>query len=149
MKLRMVRFAHGVKDTLGYLRIGTDFECFTLEDEYRTRKVLGKTRIPEGHYELKLRAYGETHEKYRARYGDWHKGMLELLNVRNFSDILIHCGNTEEDTAGCILVGDGLNSNREGRGSLIHSRKAYERLYPVVAERLSLGVYCEIGIISE
>ena len=37
--------------------------------------------------------------------------MLELQDVPNFKYILIHAGNTDEQTAGCILVGDSQNNN--------------------------------------
>ena len=38
-------------------------------------------------------------------------GMLHVLDVPNFKYILIHCGNTDEDTAGCLLLGDTQENN--------------------------------------
>ena len=114
-KLKLVRFIHAKHETQGLLMWdvpGKDvgFLCFTLEDEYRAEKVKHHTRIPEGIYKLELRRYGGFHARYQERYGsDWHKGMLEVLDVPGFTDILVHCGNTDEDTSGCILVGDSLS----------------------------------------
>jgi len=70
--------------------------------------------------------------EYAKKYGNKHYGMLELQNVPNFQYILIHIGNFEKDTEGCILVGEGANSNH----TITESTKAYERLYPIVAAAL-------------
>ena len=37
--------------------------------------------------------------------------MLHITNVPNFEYILIHCGNTDEHTSGCLLVGDSQENN--------------------------------------
>ena len=72
------------------------------------------------------------------RYGaDFHKGMLELQDVPNFEYILIHTGNTDEHTSGCILVMDNQENNlliKDGFGG--KSRQAYERIYPKIASAL-------------
>jgi len=62
-----------------------------------------------------------------------HQGMLQIMNVSGFTDILIHVGNTDKDTAGCLLVGTGANS-RSGDMSLQSSVEAYNRLYPLVVD---------------
>ena len=54
MTLKLLRFHHSPKDTLGLLFINEDFAAFTLEDEFRAEKVRGETRIPEGTYEIEL-----------------------------------------------------------------------------------------------
>jgi hypothetical protein len=153
MNLELQRFSSQTDDTLG-LFFNADsvykFRCFTLEDEHRTEKVYGETRIPAGKYELKLRTHGGFHDSYLKRYGaDFHKGMVQIMDVKDFTDVLIHAGNTDEDTAGCILVGDACDSNAEGktdRGSISKSRNAYERLYPEIRDALIAGekVYLKI-----
>ena len=52
--------------------------------------------------------------------------MIELSDVPDFTDILIHCGNTDDDTAGCILVGRNYNDNNM---TIQSSAVAYEQLY--------------------
>ena len=129
MKVKLVRFHHGKDDTLGLLFIDGVFQCFTLEDEYREAKVAGETRIPEGTYLLGLRNFG----KHAERYGH---PMIEIKNVPGFTDILIHKGNTEKDTAGCLLVGMGCGLNFAGSAYLVESTRAYDMIYPVLAERI-------------
>ena len=95
--------------TIGCLSVcGTRF-CDTLEDRVRDLKqepkVPGATAIPAGRYEVIVNR--------SPRFG---RDLPRLLDVPGFEGILIHRGNTAEDTAGCILVGE----NRE-RGKVINS----------------------------
>jgi hypothetical protein len=115
--------------TLGLLYVDGRFECYTLEDEAREVKAPGETRIPEGTYTIILRKFGEQHLKYQKLFPDIHKGMLEISNVPGFTGILIHRGNTEKDTAGCLLVGDGVNNNTVAPALLADSTPAYKRIY--------------------
>ncbi len=142
MRLLVKRFSES-KDfggsTLGLLFVDGKFECYSLEDEAREMKVPGETRIPEGTYAIALRTFGEHHLKYQKLFPDIHKGMLEISNVPGFTDILIHRGNTEQDTAGCLLVGDGVNNNTVAPALLAESTPAYKRLYGKVIEALLGG----------
>jgi hypothetical protein len=110
--------------------------AFTIEDEKRTVKVFSETRIPEGTYELLLKTYGGFHDRYSKKYGDMHVGMLHLQDVPNFTDVLIHTGNTDDDTAGCLLVGDKLVQNISKEGAVESSVSAYKRIYPRIAEAI-------------
>ncbi|MCA9776239.1 MAG: hypothetical protein KC800_05965 [Candidatus Eremiobacteraeota bacterium] len=134
MKLNLKRFASLRDYTKGILYVNDEFECFTLEDEYRAVKVYGETRIPDGTYEIVLRTEGTHHINYTKKFGKvFHKGMLYLKDVPNFQWILIHIGNTDRDTAGCILVGSKLDKDN---GTLLESTRAYKDLYPQVSNAL-------------
>lgn len=126
MELTVQRIENNGKATTGRLYINGAFQCCTLEDEPREVKVMAETRIPAGRYEIKLRTFGGHHTKYSEKFG-FHKGMLWLQDVPNFKDILIHIGNTEKDTAGCLLVGKVVNNF-----TLLQSTIAYEELYKKV-----------------
>ena len=141
MKLEVIRFNKGKDSTNGILfDISNDkrkFLCYTLEDESRTEKVRGETCIPEGEYSLGFRTVGGFDAKYAHRFADIHMGMLEVLDVPNFKYILIHCGNTDEDTAGCLLLGDSQeNNNIKENGFIGRSTQAYYRVYQEVAEAI-------------
>ncbi len=135
MKLTVVRYADNGKATSGLLFIDGKFECYTLEDERREVKVMAETRIPEGEYELKLRTEGTHHPKYKERFPKDHVGMLHVTNVPKFEYILIHIGNTEKDTAGCLLVGNTADVSNV----LASSSAAYLTMYKKVAPELTKG----------
>ncbi|MCU4177664.1 DUF5675 family protein [Carboxylicivirga sp. N1Y90] len=149
MNLKVIRYSGSKESTLGLLFIDGLFACYTLEDEFREVKVMGETRIPAGKYQVKLRTYGGHHTRYLKRYGsDFHKGMLQIMDVPGFTDILIHKGNDDDDTAGCLLVGDSINNNQVKSGFIGNSTVAYDRIYPVVRGALLNGdeVWIEMDI---
>lgn len=140
MKIEVIRYSSSEESTLGLLLIDNQFQCYTLEDEFREEKLMAETRIPAGTYKLELRKFGGHHEKYLVKYGaDFHHGMLQVMDVKGFTDILIHKGNTDDDTAGCLLLGDGANNNQTKDGFISHSGLAYDRIYPNIASALLKG----------
>ena len=141
MKLKVLRFSSQEDSTSGLLFLesneGLKFLCYTLEDEYRNSKVKGETRVPAGIYNIKLRTQGGFHEKYKKRFSSFHKGMLHVTNVPNFEYILIHTGNTDEHTAGCLLVGDSQENNNIIKDGFIgKSTNAYKRIYPDISKAI-------------
>ena len=155
MELEVIRFSNGTDSTNGILlelnrhasspysegyRCKRTFLAYTLEDEQRDEKIYGETRIPNGTYELGLRKTGGYHAKYSKRFKDIHIGMLHVTNVPGFEYILIHCGNTDEHTAGCLLVGDSQENNQITKDGFIgKSTQAYKRIYPRIAEAIDCG----------
>jgi hypothetical protein len=132
MHLTLTRYCSTQFDTLGRLFIDNRFACYTLEDEYQPAKIAGETRIPAGTYRLALR----ESPRFSPKYG--HE-MIWLKDVPGFEFVLIHCGNTKDDTAGCILIGDCAHVTPGGRSSLSESRKAYNKIYPIIAEAIREG----------
>lgn len=114
------------------------FECFFIEDEPRDVKVPKETRIPEGMYDIRVRPWGGFHNRYQDKFPDIHKGMLEVCDVPGFSDILIHCGNYESNTEGCLLPNTGVyaaDGNITGQASVT----AYKKLYCKIIEDAIAG----------
>lgn len=134
MTLTVKRKIESKESTIGELYIDGKFECYTLEDIGRPKKIWGKTRIKAGTYRIKFRKIGRFHNRYKVRFKSIHKGMLHILNVPLFQFILIHCGNTAEHTAGCLLVGKSYTRDR-----LIDSTTAYKQLYVKVSAALERG----------
>jgi len=142
--LEVLRYSSGVDSTLGVLSevgpAGREFLAYTLEDEFREEKVSAETRIPEGTYDVKLRTVGGYHGRYLDKFGvDFHKGMLHVQDVPGFEYILIHTGNTDEHTMGCLLVADSSTQNITKDGFIGASVNAYKRIYPSLAEWLVDG----------
>lgn len=85
------------------------------EAEIARIKVYGETAIPKGRYVVKT--------TYSPKY---KRNMPEVLNVKGFSGIRIHSGNTAADSLGCILLGRNTKV-----GMVTDSRKtcqAFEQL---------------------
>ena len=141
MKLDVIRTQFGKDATNGLLFIDNVFECYTLEDEVRDVKVHSETAIPLGTYQIKFRNIGGFDTKYKARYGTtFHKGMLELQEVPNFQYILIHTGNTDQHTAGCLLLGETQQDLDKGKDGFVGgSGDAYKKMYPKVRDALLNG----------
>ena len=144
MKLLVLRFSSQKDSTNGILfevtDVGKRFLCYTLEDEHRVLKVRGETRVPDGIYNIELRKEGGFHNRYTKKFFDIHRGMLHVVDVPNFEYILIHTGNTDEHTAGCLLVGDSQENNEIIENGFIgKSTNAYKRIYPSIAKAIERG----------
>lgn len=91
-------------NTVGQLYLDGDFIGYTLEDVLRPLniKVKHETAIEDSTYYANLigsPTFGRT---------------LWLQDVSNFTEILIHGGNNEDDSSGCILLGLERNKTRDG-----------------------------------
>lgn len=139
MRLHLLRFAHNAEATMGALSIDQNFAAFTLEDQRQPVKVMHETRIPAGLYQIKLRAEGSMHAKYAMRFTD-HRGMLHLQAVPGFEWIYIHIGVSDDNTSGCILVGDSALIGFE----LAQSTQAYRRIYGLASNAILAGEPVEI-----
>ena len=141
--IRVERYSHSENETMGRLYLDGELQCFTLEDEKREDKVRGETRIDAGTYPVVLRKrITNLTTKYRNRFEwfDWH---IEIKDLPRHSDVYIHIGNTDDDTAGCILVGAQANKT-----TLSFSVKAYKALYKKVRELLEASHTMEIQILN-
>lgn len=123
LTLRRIEFYKG--DTIGELYVNGKFECFTLEDTVRSGpKVYGQTAIPVGTYRVTL--------EFSPRF----KVILPRLHsVPGFEGVLMHSGNTAEQTDGCILVG------RKERDTYIEeSRLALAHVIAQLKEPITLTI---------
>ena len=138
MELTLKRIARRDNYTIGRLEADGEYVCDTLEPTWRDigrgrpgRKVPGRTAIPEGRYPVVI--------TYSPRFKKW---LPLLLHVPMFEGIRIHAGNTAEDTAGCILVGENLKP-----GMVLNSNAWVHRLKQkiVAAKERGEGVWISIG----
>lgn len=142
MKLQLIRTQFGKDAVNGMLFVDGVFECYVLEDEYRDIKIAGETCIPEGTYPIEYRNEGGFFNRYTKKYPTIHKGrgMLEIKQIPNFKWVLFHLGNTDENTAGCVLVGSTQQDLDVSKDGFIgNSKLAYTNFYPKVADALDRG----------
>lgn len=129
MKLELKRSFLGESYTIGSLSIDGKKFCDTLEDRVRDlnkngvfdgdeKKVYGETAIPYGTYDVVV--------DYSPKF---KRELPRLQNVRHFEGILIHRGNTAEDSAGCILVGEN-----KVKGKVINSTPYEKELVRILKE---------------
>lgn len=121
--------------TIGELSVNGKYLCDTIEDVVRPlpescpntpkgiackckEKVYGKTAVPAGTYKVKL--------GYSNRF---RRILPQVLDVPHFLGILIHTGNSNKDTEGCIIVGtwDGKTENW-----VSNSRKNFNKLFDML-----------------
>lgn len=127
MELVLHRHYFGEEYTIGRLLVDGTYFCDTLEDRVRDLsqeiKIPGQTAIPAGRYEVIV--------NYSPRF---KRDLPRLLNVPGFTGILIHRGNTPQDTSGCILLGE----NRE-KGKVLNSTFYELRLTALLKEAQERG----------
>lgn len=119
-KLRLIRTQQNEKQTLGILQISDnnklDYYFHSLELPWKDNKR-GVSCIPEGRYRVKKR--------FSQKYGEH----LHVMDVPDRDMILIHRGNFNYQTMGCILVGTGLSDiNGDGLLDVTNSRAAMQEL---------------------
>ena len=135
MKLKVERLWKKPGYTVGRLYVDGKFFCNTLEDTVRDlnreRKVPGKTAIPYGEYKVVF--------NWSPKFG---RNLPRLLNVPAFEGILIHPGNTADDSSGCILVGKNTKVGR-----LTGSRYTSDRLNVLVKDAQRKGESITIEIV--
>lgn len=133
MKILLKRICLKERYTVGRLYIDGEYFCDTIEDKVRDlkngeEKVYGKTAIPYGTYDVTLKVQSPKY-KDRAQYKFCNGYLPRLLNVPGFEGVLIHIGNTAEDSAGCILVGENKLA-----GKVINSTATFHKLYKKLKE---------------
>lgn len=141
MELTLIRKFKGPTYTIGDLGIDGKFFCNTIEDTVRElpatcpdtlrgrsctckEKIYARTAIPAGQYRITL--------EYSPRF---KRRMPYLHDVPHFLGILIHSGNTETDSAGCIIVGENTV-----KGKVLNSRATFQRLYALLEKEKEITI---------
>ena len=143
MRILLQRHALKAGYTIGRMEINGRYFCDTLEDtdrglresmtedEIAALKVKGATAIPIGTYRIDMQTRS-------PRFG---RVLPRLVSVKGYAGVLIHSGNTADDTEGCILVGE----NRE-RGKVLNSRATLEHLLAFLRAAQAEGEEIELTI---
>lgn len=129
MEIRVRRIALKDTYTIGKMYIDGEYFCDCCEDRVRDlrkeTKIPNKTAIPYGTYEITMDVKStkfSNFEKYP--WAKEYDGYIpRLTNVPLFLGVLIHPGNDEQDTSGCLLCGEN-----KVVGKVINSTKTFQRL---------------------
>ena len=132
--------------TMSNLYINGEWFCNCLEDADRgldnsmsedmiiTLKKPSITAIPRGTYEITLDVISSKYSKVQF-YKDVCNGKVpRLKNVKGFDGILIHAGNTDKDSSGCLLVGQN-----KIKGQVVNSKETFKQLYKLLQDGKSRG----------
>ena len=153
MRLELKRIYTNTLYTIGRLYVDGAYFCDTLEDrdrmlddsmpenEIMSIKVKNQTAIPTGTYRIDMHTISPRYSKIKFYKELCNGKMPRILNVKGFSGILIHPGNTNNDTCGCILVG----KNRE-KGMVLDSKDTWLKLYYklLLAKNINDSIYITI-----
>lgn len=125
--------------TIGILLIDNKKFCEVIEDKDRGLKdsmtseqikLIKKpnmTAIPTGTYDVTLDVFSSKFGNIPFYKKVCNGKLPRLLNVKGFEGILIHCGNTQLDTSGCLIVGEN-----KVKGRVINSKITFEKLYNIL-----------------
>ena len=150
MELILKRIARRDTYTIGKLYVNGEYFCDTIEDKdrglrqdmqpsvIRAIKRKGVTAIPTGRYRVTLDVQSPKFRK-KPMYQFCDGYLPRLVNVTCFEGVLIHVGNTAKDTEGCLLVGKNTKV-----GKVLESRQTFVKLYGVLLEGKSEGIYITI-----
>ncbi|EIQ9550602.1 hypothetical protein LXS48_000730 [Campylobacter jejuni] len=135
MKITINRRYTGKTCVIGKFKVLDDeekilFECFSLEEDKEGLESGKDLRIPEGNYNLRR----HTPSRFENTLRSITKKDDTMINVYNDDvpssrAILIHWGNTDKDTQGCILLGLTKDNNNESVGQ---SRQACKEFYDLM-----------------
>ncbi|EHJ7818700.1 hypothetical protein KB142_001722, partial [Campylobacter jejuni] len=120
MKITINRRYTGKTCVIGKFKVLDDddkilFECFSLEEDKEGLESGKDLRIPEGNYNLKRHSPSRFENTLRSITKKDDDTMINVYNddVPSSRAILIHWGNTDKDTQGCILLGLTKDNNNE------------------------------------
>lgn len=155
MKLLLERKWKKDTYTIGKLYIDNEFFCNTLEDkdrglastmslaEINKIKKPGITAIPTGTYNVWMNVVSPKYSKSSWYINNCNGSRMPRLgNVVGYEGVLIHPGNTADDSEGCILVG-----KNDVKGKVTKSKDYFLQLYKKMYIAYRRGEKIEITII--
>jgi len=114
------------KGVFGVMVMDNQAIALTCEDPWNDNKT-GVSCVPEGSYECV------------PHFGAKYKNVWRLENVQGRSAILIHNGNTHENTRGCILVGNKFGI-LAGTPGILNSKKTLDKLRGQLPSKFTIHI---------
>lgn len=154
MKLEIIRRYTGKTCVIGKFKVLSDddkilFECFSLEEDKEGLESGKDLRIPEGNYNLRRHTPSRFENTLRSITKKDDDTMINVYNdlVPYERHILIHWGNTDKDTEGCILLGLTKDNNNESVGQSRQACKEfYDLMYNQDLSNIKLNIRNELNV---
>lgn len=141
MRIYVKRIFTGPTYTIGNLFIEDQYFSDTIEDTVRAlppvcpdtpkgractckEKMYARTAIPAGTYKVTM--------EYSPRF---KRRLPYLHDVPHFLGILVHSGNTDADSAGCIIVG-----YNKVKGKVVESRVTLDKLLTLIKDEKDITI---------
>lgn len=146
MEILVRRIAKRPTYTIGRMYIDGKYVCDTLEDtdrglkqsmsleEIKKKKIYGKTAIPTGTYKVTMDVVSPKF-KNRAWAKPYGGKLPRLLDVPGYEGVLIHPGNTAEDSTACLLV--GINSVV---GKVMNSQATFKKVMAILTKGTDITI---------
>ena len=146
MEILVRRIAKRPTYTIGRMYIDGEYVCDTLEDtdrglkqsmsleEIKKKKIYGKTAIPTGTYKVTMNVVSPKfkNKTWAKPYGG---KIPRLLDVPGYEGVLIHPGNTAEDSTACLLV--GINSVV---GKVMNSQATFKKVMAILTKGTDITI---------
>jgi Family of unknown function (DUF5675) len=140
VKLTLTRTFLSDTSTQGELYIDGQAFCVTLE--LPVKDGLPGSAIPEGTYPVVLAPspkFMRSNDPWVLKFAQL---MPHIIHIPNRTLIMLHWGNTAEDTDGCVLIGSAMETNY-----IRNSRQAFEKLWLAI-ETPARSNDCTITVVN-
>lgn len=118
--VELIRLEEYQEGTLGILKIDKQFFCCTLEPNDRENRT-SVSSIPAQQY------------KCKRYHSDKYPNTFQVMDVPDRDYILFHAGNTEDDTEGCILLGQYPGKLRHNR-AVLNSGQTFHQFLAIMED---------------
>ena len=112
MKAKLIRVEQSSDGVRGVLSLDNEAFCVTMEPEEKDNQAFVSC-IPVGSYVC---------ERYSS---DKYPNTFEITEVPGRYNVLFHAGNTEDDTAGCVLVAQHFGKLK-GKRAVLNSGNTFK-----------------------
>lgn len=136
MKIELIRNDKKASCVIGDFRVLSDdgnelFKCYCLEEDLEGVESGKDLRIPEGTYKLRRHSPSIFEATLISITNNHNDTMINVYNdnVPASRAILIHWGNTDKDTLGCLLLG-----YVKGNNNIMDSRSACKDFYNLLRD---------------
>lgn len=110
--VELIRLEESEQGTIGILKIDKEVFCFSLEPADRLNKP-NESCIPIQQYMCR--------RVLSPRFGE----TFMITDVPNRTNVLFHKGNTEDNTLGCVLLGQTVGKLK-GQRAILNSGKSFD-----------------------